>query len=470
MSATTHWEALLAWLHQEHGMKIGENDLRVECRYRPGVGNGLYALNVCPPSTTLFTVPASALLNIKTLVKRYPPRTPPLSGTQLVTLHLFLHRPEGNSESKDPAFGPYISVLPRNFDSHPLTWQVRNSCADLLQRLPPSVSKVLDIVARRFQIDWDTVFEYLQDHPHVIDASSRSDLDASVSFTKDPTTADDFLWAWLNVNTRCVYQRLKPTGSDPDNLTLCPVFDFANHSPDPPHLLPLPSNAEIWGTGSKRGEAYGLRTPPDASFEKDQELFIQYGAHANKTLFAEYGFVNAMPEGHVLKGIISGEVDLQDVLEEMLLARGAAGQWIKSALEEEGYWGDWTVHSSPKPAHPSFRLISALRLYHSVQVPTTSIPRNPDEVLDRWRDTLMGRHDSISPENEQAWRGTLLDICRKVIRRARKTLEEMNSSRPEQDADGWRQYAQDCIKTLWREELEVAEAVIVSVVNGEEFW
>ncbi|TFK54901.1 SET domain-containing protein [Heliocybe sulcata] len=471
MSANSNrrWERLLVWLRDEHGMKTGEEDLRVACRYRPGAGNGLYALDRCTPSTTLFTVPASALLNIRTLERRYPPRRPPLSATQLVSLHLFLHRPEGESECKDPAFGPYISVLPRQFDAHPLTWRIRRTEGELLSRLPPSVSRVVDVVTQRFQIDWDTVFDYMQDNPHILSTSSRSDLDAAVHTTKDQALTEDFLWAWLNVNTRCVYQRLKPKGSDADNLTMCPVFDFANHSPNPPHLLPLPSNAEIWGTGSKRGEPYGLRTPDGTGFPKDQELFIQYGVHANKTLFAEYGFVNAMAEGDVRAGRIDGEVDVQDVVERMLQDRGVAGQWIKSALEQEGYWGYWTLHSAPKPGHPSFRLISALRLYHSIPRTNTAIPRNPDEILASWRDTLMGKKDSISPENEAAWRATLADMCREVAARASRNLENLKAVKSN-NTEGWRGFTYDCLRTLWREELEVAEAVLESIRDGEEFW
>ncbi|KZT26214.1 hypothetical protein NEOLEDRAFT_1132222 [Neolentinus lepideus HHB14362 ss-1] len=249
---------------------------------------------------------------------------------------------------------------------------------------------------------------------------------------------------------------------------MCPIFDFANHCPDPPHLLPLPSNAEIWGTGSKR-EPYGLRTPADAHFEKGQQLFIQYGVHANKTLFAEYGFVNVLPEGHVREGKVSGEVDVQDIMERMLLERGAAGKWIKGALEDEGYWGEWTLHSSPTPAHPSFRLISALRLYRSIPQTSTAIPRNPDKALDAWRDTLMGRQDSISPENEQAWRRTLVEMCREIVERARRNLQDLADNGGKAQGE-WRAFVHDCVKTLWREEFEVAEAVVESVQNGEEFW
>ena len=75
------------------------------------------------------------------------------------------------------------------------------------------------------------------------------------------------------------------------------------------------------------------------AIDKDEELFLQYGAHANRTLFIEYGFVNFWKQGDCLNGVFSGEVDLQDVLEDMFISRGRVGAWMKSVLEEEGYWG-----------------------------------------------------------------------------------------------------------------------------------
>lgn len=39
-------------------------------------------------------------------------------------MHLFIWRPKADEDSADPFFGPYISMLPRDFSSHPLTWLV----------------------------------------------------------------------------------------------------------------------------------------------------------------------------------------------------------------------------------------------------------------------------------------------------------------------------------------------------------
>lgn len=117
------------------------------------------------PSTTLFKVPSTALLNPKTAASLYPQlRRQKLSGVQLVSLHLFLHKPSGNDDSTDPSFGPYISTLPRDFSSHPLQWMVKRDIQledpwefFMLETLPPGVKRKLDTLHQRFWEDWRAV-------------------------------------------------------------------------------------------------------------------------------------------------------------------------------------------------------------------------------------------------------------------------------------------------------------------------
>ena len=162
---TRLWPSLLLWL-DGHGMET--STLPVEPREIPGAGYGLVAVRRIPPATPIFTVPASALLNCKTLQPHYSPK-PVLSGTQLVSLHLFLHRPVDHLPSTDPLFGPYISVLPSSFHAHPLTWLWKeriernaNSVeSHLLALLPPRVARDLERVATTFYADWDKVYTYL---------------------------------------------------------------------------------------------------------------------------------------------------------------------------------------------------------------------------------------------------------------------------------------------------------------------
>ena len=118
----------------------------------------------------MLSVPASALINIKTLEPYYRLLCPSLSltATQLISLHLFLHRPE-NGKSTDPLFGPYISILPQEFESHPLTWLIKckrqeNSeltSLNLLRNLSPTVVTALRRVGERFYDDWKVLRRFL---------------------------------------------------------------------------------------------------------------------------------------------------------------------------------------------------------------------------------------------------------------------------------------------------------------------
>jgi hypothetical protein len=129
-----------------------------------GAGYGLYATRSIPSDTPLFTIPASALPNVLTLGSHYPGSDHALTAVQLISLHLALHQ-----SSSDPIFGPYISVLPRDFVFHPLTWlRKRNhgvlsrDCEErLLDALPLSVMKKLKDASAKFETDWKRVEDYL---------------------------------------------------------------------------------------------------------------------------------------------------------------------------------------------------------------------------------------------------------------------------------------------------------------------
>ena len=57
---------------------------------------------------------------------------------------------------------------------------------------------------------------------------------------------------------------------------------------------------------------------------------------------------------------------------------------------------DWTLSISPSPAAPSFRLITALRLF-ALGSEITRVPKTDEEgfLCKSWRDTLLGRTDTI---------------------------------------------------------------------------
>jgi hypothetical protein len=69
--------------------------------------------------------------------------------------------------------------------------------------------------------------------------------------------------------------------------------------------------------------------------EADFEVYLKYGSHCDLTLFVEYGFVNRVG----IQSGAAGEVDIQDIVEEILDQDSDSRRWKQRLLEEQGYWG-----------------------------------------------------------------------------------------------------------------------------------
>jgi hypothetical protein len=130
---------------------------------------------------------------------------------------------------------------------------------------------------------------------------------------------------------------------------------------------------------------------------------------------------------------------------------------------------EWTIHSQPEPAHPSFRLISALRLHHSIPQERILPPHEDHEIVRRWSDTISGHHDIVSPENETAWRETLDKLCLGIDNETGVYLDNLNKVGREWPIDSWVHYMRRCLLMLWREQQHAAWCVHQSLERGEEF-
>lgn len=129
-------------------------------------------------------------------------------------------------------------------------------------------------------------------------------------------------------------------------MTLCPILDFANHAPSRTHITPVAVSSIFPPTlgSSKRkskylGGDYTFVSSSEFPIVKDEELSLKYGAHSNRTLFIEYGFVNGWKAGECRNGRFNGEVDVEAHVTELFNARADVGAWMRDLLEEEGYWG-----------------------------------------------------------------------------------------------------------------------------------
>ena len=141
------------------------------------------------------------------------------------------------------------------------------------------------------------------------------------------------------VNTRCIFYRIQPKLSDPDNFTLCPVLDLANHSSGRTHIFPV-VDSEVWGEVAKKPPKYFVfYGPSEEPVQQGQQLYLRYGAHSNAFLFTEYGFVNEVIDDAITNNTYAGEVDVQELVEGVFAEKGSLGIRLKEILMDEGYWG-----------------------------------------------------------------------------------------------------------------------------------
>ncbi len=124
-------------------------------------------------------------------------------------------------------------------------------------------------------------------------------------------------------------------------MTMCPILDFANHTNHLPYAFPQPSSAEVLDQAPTKytGDDFILLSPKDKILYPGEEIFLKYGAHSNRTLFTEYGFVNYLSTDALKDGRIDCEADVQWRALRLFAKRGNIGKWMEDLLRREGYWG-----------------------------------------------------------------------------------------------------------------------------------
>ena len=188
-------------------------------------------------------------------------------------------------------FKEWDAVTPTREDiwaSLPLTWH-----PDLQALLPGSGKDLLKKQSAKLKRDWDMV------QPAFPTASY-----------------DDYLYAWLLVNTRTFYYTNKKTEKLPPHecMVLQPVADLFNHADE--------------GCGVQF-DATSFEFLSKRSYEEGEEVYISYGSHSNDLLLVEYGFI--------LETNRWDEACIDDVVLPELSSRQ------KEQLEERGFLGKYMV-------------------------------------------------------------------------------------------------------------------------------
>jgi len=117
---------------------------------------------------------------------------------------------------------------------------------------------------------------------------------------------------------------------------MCPILDFANHTNNPE-----PCKAELYDQAFPRasGDDLVLLSPKDKSIYPGEEVFLKYGAHSNRTLFTEYGFVGNTDLDALGSGQLNCEADITWRILRLFASRGVMGTYMEQLLRSAGYWG-----------------------------------------------------------------------------------------------------------------------------------
>ncbi|UZJ56886.1 hypothetical protein CBS101457_006206 [Exobasidium rhododendri] len=483
---------------------------------------GLVLTAPITPSETILLLPAESLLNVRTLKGTLPdaflpskenPSHPdhwtdsddegsvdearlPLTSVQALTLTLArwktTKRREGaerGGTAAEDRIEELLCSFPPDYPTFPIMWQIivqaessssdetMQACRALLEALPAHVAHLCDRVYKRFVKDVRAIRVSVEREGKTLQLPEKH----------LPLT--DLGWAWCSVNSRCVFV---PLGLKPhqDNFTLAPLLDMANHT--------MKKDLECKVTWTSTG-GLQLRAPAKShrpqGFLPGQEVMITYGAHSNGTLLSEYGFTlpsttSSRPTSW--DGNPFAEVNVDAMVEaELLEEKDEQARYKKSRLlQEHGYWKDYTIHPFPSPAHPSHRLLIALRL---IAIPLLGLPssqpssstakrqrvQNEENNVKKWEDMLMGHTDIIDKENEAAVIAILLRICDKILVASTLQSEILRHSSLS-DLDFVHNAARTTcidvrqsklfIETLLREEHLIAQMLKDGIRNGSVEW
>ncbi|CUM63195.1 uncharacterized protein PRCAT00000764001 [Priceomyces carsonii] len=340
---------LLAWLKRidDEALKTSKNSFispKIEVRESKDSFRGLYAVDQINRREKLIRIPPSYLLNKITAICHITkfneevklkethftsitvPQTDPdeftklyskfslsmllaLSSFQLLSLFICIEKQRGQRSFWHPFFG----TLPEMSDFRllPLYWEVLKveKYQNLLSLLPGPVRTQANKVHERFLSDYRTVNTFI--------ANNISDLDLKDgSIIKDKLPVELFLWAWLCINSRCLYMKINESNKADDSFTMVPYVDFLNHSCDDHCTLKVDGSGFQVFTGS--------------GYSPNEQLFLSYGPHSNEFLLCEYGFILSENKWNFLD--ISGYI----------ISRFTPNQI--EFLKEVGYYDEYTLN------------------------------------------------------------------------------------------------------------------------------
>jgi hypothetical protein len=348
--------SLIDWLRAEGSLICSD----IEVKDLPGRGRSVVCKNPIPKGRTLMAVKRRQLLNVQTIAN---PSWSKLSSHQQLALYIYLYRntPEGY-------WYPFLSELPG---------------IEGLQQIPlafdPSASKPLP--------------KQVQQRVNAQQQHFEDDLKAVTEFCANNISRDDFLSAWLCVNSRCLYMdmpnaqgdRFRPAGNRrQNNMTMAPFVDFFNHCEDENNSVAVTITAA------------GMNAISRVDYRPGDEIFLGYGPHDNTFLLCEYGFT-----------IPGNRWNFVDATDEILTILTDPQ---KQLLQSVGYLGDYSTDGNG----PSFRTEVALACAQDI----------PDRILRLIVDGLSDG-DQYKPKSYA--------ILKNILVQMRNTLNEQDVQQAHHD-------------------------------------
>ncbi|KAK9320780.1 hypothetical protein V1517DRAFT_328475 [Lipomyces orientalis] len=275
----------------------------IQAQEIPGRGIGVIACRMVPAGERIIQFPVTSLLNPRTAKAALLREVSDRGASSMFTLTATPIREEATARKRvkrDASVkahaGKYANLLD-SLSSHQLLayylYRERlrkdsrwNSFFDVLPTLDafgglPLVWAVLDHGRKRF-LDYLPASTYK--HATRMSKQFWGDLTAVRSICANVEDVELFIWAWLCVNSRCLYYYMAEAPTTGDCMTLAPIVDFLNHS-DEEHC-----SIQVYD-GALATKFFGLVTT--RSYDVGDEIYLSYGAHTNSFLLCEYGFTLA---------------------------------------------------------------------------------------------------------------------------------------------------------------------------------
>ncbi|ODQ80161.1 hypothetical protein BABINDRAFT_7636 [Babjeviella inositovora NRRL Y-12698] len=426
---------LLAWMQYLDTLLLDATYIspKLEIQATEYAGRGIFANAAIRSNEKLIQVPHSLLLNHSTIIahillhdsqdaaksrvlhkyhKLQPPSTEPensclievykslsyeelltLTSFQIMAMYLTVERGRGSASF----WKPFIDCLPEmdDFKLVPFIWsletlahtgdQLRHA-KELFHNLPPSTQKHACKMRDKFDADYKTVSELIETQLVKLNTSETVQSFLPVS---------DFLWAWMCINSRCLYMTIPESKSTESNFTMCPYVDFINHCSQGQCILDI---HPITG--------FSVLTGSDVTYSKNCEIYLSYGPHSNEFLLCEYGFK-----------LLENEWNDLDITSQ-LTSKLTAAQ--KTFLGDKHYLGEYTLNAQ----EISFRTEVCLAV---LQYDVANDPR-----IDLWKDRrlkclLDGVSDGavFKPKSNLMIKEILMDVLDESRARLQHCLLEM---------------------------------------------